>query len=143
GALTVSDADARVADRRRQDDEGWHALDARPALLRQHRAVVRILLTAAEEMAGLHHLLAGLVDRRFLVMDRANDGVVLGAPGHEREMLADLDAGHVGLNRSKRTANHVGSGRFQVPGVELTGPTDEEEKDTVDVLFWTIGVQVR
>ena len=83
---------------------------------------MRILLSAAEQVAGLHHLMAGLVDRRRLVIDRADQRIAVGHLGHQREVLADLDAGHVGLDRLERAADVVGGVGLEVPGVELAGP---------------------
>jgi len=143
GALTVRDADAGVAQRRRQHDERRHPGDARTTLPRQYRAIMRMLLTAAEQMAGLHHLLAGFVDRRFFVMHRAHQSVTPGALGHPREMLADSDAGDTGLNRSKGAADRVRRIGLGIPGIDLTGTADEEEEDTVDVLVRRPCTQVR
>ena len=134
GRLAVADADAGGADRRRQDDERRRAFRPLAAQMRYHRPVMRVFLAAAEEAAGLHHLAAGFVDRRRLVVDRAQDRVAVGRLGHEREMLADFDAGHVGLDRPERPADVVGGVGLEVPGVELAGTADEEEEDAVDVL---------
>src|SRR5439155_22852430 len=60
----------------------------------------------------------------------AHDGVPIGAPGHEREVLADLDAGHIGRDGTEGTADVRGSIGLQVPGIKLTRTTDEEELDT-------------
>ncbi len=55
------------------------------------------------------------------------------ALGHKRKVLANLDSGHVGLDGPEGTANRVGSVGLEVPGIELTGPADQEQEDTVDV----------
>ena len=134
GRLAVVDRDAGVADRRRQHDERRHPVRLRAAQIRQCRAVMRVFLAAAEEAAGLHHLVAGLVDRRRLVVDRAEDGVAVGGLRHEREGFADFDAGYVGSDRPERPADVVGGVGLGVPGVELAGAADQEEKDAIDIL---------
>ena len=95
---------------------------------------MRVFLAAAEKEARLHHLMAGFVDWRRLVVNRAQDRVAVGRLGHEGEVLADFDAGHVGLDRPERPAHVVGGVGLEVPGVELAGAADEEEEDAVDVL---------
>ena len=140
--LAVADADAGVADRPRQDHERRQSTRRAAAQMRQHRSVMGIFLAAAEQEAGLHHLMAGLVDRRRLVMDRADDGVAVGHLGHEREVLADLDAGDVGLDRPERAADRVGGVGLEVPGVELAGAADQEEQDAVDVRRTAAGLDL-
>ena len=92
---------------------------------------MRIFHLPAEEIAGLHHLLAGLMDGGGCVVDGAQDSVAVGHLSHEREVFANLDARGVGLGRPERTANVVGSVRFEIPSVELARAADEEEENAV------------
>ena len=66
-------------------------------------------------------------------MDRADDGVLVGQTRHAWEVLADPDAGDVGLNGPERAANVVGRVRLEVPGVDLAGAADEEEEDATHI----------
>ncbi len=94
---------------------------------------MRILLPAARQVAGLHKLMACLMDRGRLVMHRPHQGIAIGHPGHERKVLADSDAGHVGPDRLERPADRLRGGRLQIPGIQLAGTTNQEKKDAVDV----------
>jgi hypothetical protein len=99
-------------------------------------------LAVSEQMARLHHLLAGFMDRRFLVMDRANESIVLRPLGHSWKVLADPDAGYVGRDRPERPADGVRSVGLQIPGIELAGSANKKEEDTVDILAGVSGVQI-
>src|SRR5262245_34035191 len=94
---------------------------------------MRVLLAAAEQVAGLHQLVASLVNRRRLVVDGTDQGELVGALGHEGEMFAELHAGDVGVDRPKGAADVLGRPGLQVPGVKVTGGADEKEDDTVEV----------
>src|SRR5687768_9800548 len=132
----MADIHPGVADPLRQDHERGDAHALRTPQVRQDRAVVRLLLAESEQPAGLHELVAGLVDRRRLVMDRADDGVAMRELSHAREELADVNAGHSGGDRPERAAYVAGRVRFGVPGVELARAADEEQEDQVDVGVW-------
>ncbi len=93
-------------------------------------------------MAGLHHLLAGFVNRRFFVMHRANKGVAMGLPSHAREVFADAYAGNIGGDGPEGTADGIGRVRFQIPGIELAGTAGQEEKDTIDVPLGSISAEI-
>ncbi len=50
---------------------------------------------------------------------------------HQREVLADLDAGDVGRDRLELAA-HLGRGvGLHVPGIELAGRADQEDRDAI------------
>ena len=65
--LSVANANASVADRPWHDDERRQTVRRPPLQVRHDRAEMRILMTAPEEVASLHHLMAGLVNRRRFV----------------------------------------------------------------------------
>src|SRR5438045_4175876 len=101
--LTVTKRTPRSISRRAsrqlwQQHVGGH-LAALALEVAQHAAGVRVLDAAGEQPAGLHHLVAGVVDGRRRVVDAADQGVLVGVPGHLREDLRNLDPGHVGADR--------------------------------------------
>src|SRR5262249_12407543 len=62
-----------------------------------------------------------------------DDRVAVGHRRHEREVLADFDAGHVGARGPEGAADVAGCVQLQVPGIEMPGAADKEQQDTVDV----------
>ena len=102
--------------------------------LGEHAADVRMLDAALEQAAGLHHLVAGIVDRGGGVIDAADQRELVGVLRHAREILRDLDARDVGLDRLVRPADFGRRVRLHVPGVELGRPADQEQHDAVDVI---------
>ncbi len=132
GPLAVRHVAPRRADRAGEQDVR-RDLPPRPLQLRQGAAVVRVLDPAAEEAAGLHHLVAGVVDGRRRVVDRADQRHLVHLAGQLREDLADLDARHAGRDRPERPADLLGRVGLHVPGVELRRPADQEQQDAVDV----------
>ena len=77
GALAVRQVAAGPAHRPRQQDVG-RQLAATALQVAERAADVRVLDAAGEQPAGLHHLVAGVVDRGGGVIDRA----------HQRELVA-------------------------------------------------------
>src|SRR5437764_1014655 len=53
--------------------------------MRDNGAHVRVLGIAAKQPAGLHHLMAGFMNRRRPVVNRAHDGEAVGQLGQERK----------------------------------------------------------
>ena len=101
--------------------------------LGQHAADVRILDAALKQPAGLHHLVAGIVNRGGCVIDAADDGVFVGLLRHARKILGDLDARNIGLDGIVRPADLDGGVGLHVPGVELGWPADQEQHDAVRI----------
>ena len=128
GGLAVRHLDARVLDRAGDHHEGRH-LVPRAEPLRRHRADVRVLLVGPAKPSGLEQLLAGLVDRRGVVVDRSDERQPVHPGGQPREMLADPDAGNPGGDRPERPPDLGGSIGLGVPRLELAGPADEHQQD--------------
>jgi hypothetical protein len=95
---------------------------------------MRVLLPAAEQPAGLHQLMARLVNRGLIMVKRAHQGVAVGAPSHQREVLANLNAGYIGRDGTERPAHLRGSLGLQIPGVQLAGAADQQQHDTIPVV---------
>ena len=95
---------------------------------------MRVLDAAGEQPAGLHHLVAGVVDGRGRVVDRADQRELVGVPGHLREDLADLHA-RARWSRSAGTARGPRRGRSAWgPRCRCwLGPPTQEQHDAVDV----------
>ena len=134
GVLAVRHVAAGVADRPRQQHVRRHVA-VRTFQLAEHTADVRMLDAALEEAAGLHHLMAGVVDGGGRVIHAADERELVRVLGHAREVLGDLDARDVGLDGLVRAADLGRSVRLHVPGVELGRPADQEQHDAVDVLL--------
>ena len=66
------------------------------------RPDVRRVDAAGEESAGLHHLPAGVVDRRAAVVRRADQRELVGDPGEAGQDLGDLEARDLGGDRLER-----------------------------------------
>ena len=88
---------------------------------------------AGEQPAGLHHLVARVVDRRRRVIDRADQRHLVHHRRQPGEDLRDLDARHLGRDRPERPADLLGGIGLHVPGVELRRPADQEQQDAIDV----------
>src|SRR5438874_13731250 len=95
-------------------------------------ADVRMLDTAGEKPAGLHHLRAGVVDRRGGVVDRAENRVFVSVASHAREDFADLHAGYVGGDWPVGSAHFWRRQRLGIPGVELARAAHKEKHDAID-----------
>ena len=91
GGLAVRQVAAGAADRPRQQHVGRH-LAALALEIRQHAAGVRMLDAAGEQPARLHHLMAGVVNRRRRVVDGADQRKLVGVLGHLRKDLGDPHA---------------------------------------------------
>ena len=107
----------------------------------EHAADVRILDAALEQAAGLHHLVAGIVDGGGRVIHAADQRVLVGVLRHARKILGDLDARDVGLDGLVRPANLDRRVGLHVPGVELRRPAHQEQHDAVGVFFGVDGAQ--
>ncbi len=94
---------------------------------------MRVFHASLEEAAGLHHLVAGIVDRGGRMIHTANDRVFVGVLGHAGKVLGNFDAGNVGLDGLIGAANLDRGIGLHVPGVELRRPADQEEHDAVGI----------
>src|SRR5262249_10217916 len=106
---------------------------ARALEVGQRTADVRMLDPAAEQPAGLHHLVAGVVDRRGRVVDAANQRELVGVRGHLGEDFGDSYARYIGVNGLERPAYLFGRVGLGVEGVYMAGAADEEQHDAIDV----------
>ena len=79
-------------------------------------------------VAGRHADRAGAVGRDGVVR-RADDGELVHDLGHLGQMLADLDAGHVGGDRLELAADALRGFRFEVPHVDGGGAAGQPEHD--------------
>src|SRR5262245_4643702 len=61
--------------------------------------------------------------------DRAENGVTVGHPGQERQMLTDADSWHVGGDRPELAAVAAGCVRLKVEGLVLRWATPHEKLD--------------
>ena len=114
----------------------WAGNSPRPPLqVAEHAADVRMLDAAREEPARLHHLMAGVVDGRGGVIDRADQRELVGVPGHLREDLGDRMPGTLVADRLERPAHLGGGVRLRVPGIDLARPADEKQHDAIDVFI--------
>ena len=81
----------------------------------------------------------GMVAGQHVVIGRSVSGIAVSEGPDDRELvhlasqfwqvLADLDAGHVGGDRVERTAELLGSIRFHVPGVDRAQPAGKKQDD--------------
>src|SRR5205807_515729 len=95
GRLAVRHVAAGAAHGAGDEDVGGN-LAATALEVAQDAADVGMLDAAGEEPAGLHHLMAGVVDRGGGVVDGADQGELVGQAGQAREDFADLHARNAG-----------------------------------------------
>ena len=96
---------------------------------RAHRwiaaAVVAVVGAPRQRIARLHG------DRRMVAgraVDGANNRQLVHQLRLQRQMLADLDAGHAGRHRLVRSANLLRRQRFRIPHVDVTGSAGEPDQ---------------
>src|SRR5262249_16665758 len=118
-----------IADGSGEDHERGPARSGWPAQVGKHTAVVRELDVALEQAARLHELLSRLMDGRRPVVDGPDKSGLIRPLCHLREKLAQVEARHARLDRPKWPANPRWCVRLGVPGVDVTGATDQEQKD--------------
>ena len=94
---------------------------------------MRVLDPPREQPAGLHHLMARVVDRRRRVID--GTGPATTCPSSSRAWGRSRGSGPPApWSRSAGTGRgSLGSVRLHVPGVELGWPADQEQQDAIDV----------
>ena len=102
---------------------------------------MRVFYAALEEAAGLHHLMAGIVDRGGGVIDAADDRVFVGVLRHAREIFGNFDARDIGLDGLVGAADLDRGVGLHVEGVELGRAAHEEQHDAVGVFFGVDGAE--
>src|SRR5262245_17541641 len=95
---------------------------------------MRMFQAVAEQVTGLHQLMASFVDRRACMVDGAQHGEAVGHLRHAREMLAKLNARDVSTDRLEAAPDGIGSVGLRIPRIELARSTHQEQQNTVDVL---------
>ena len=135
GGLAVRQVAAGAANRLRDKNVGRH-FAAAALEIAEDAAFVRMFDAAGEEPAGLHHLMAGVVDGGGRVITAADERILVGVFGHLRKDFADLHSRHVGVDGLERPANLIGRLGLRIPGVDLTGAADQEEHDGVDIVVF-------
>ena len=133
GRLAVQRAGAGVADRPGQDDVG-RQLALRAEHARDDAAGVRLDAVGVEVVAGHHPALAVLVRRAGLwcrLRISATLSIIRAMSGKCSQIWMPV---HVGLDRLELAA-HLGRGvGLHVPGVEVAGRADQEDRDAVLML---------
>ena len=130
---TVRQVAAGAADGLGNQDVGRH-LAAAALEIAEDAAFVRMFDAAGEEPAGLHHLMAGVVNGGGGVVTAADERILVGVFGHLREDFADLHSGHVGVDGLERPTYLIRRLGLRIPGIDLTGAAHQEEHDGVDVV---------
>ena len=120
----------------------WHVA-FRPLEFREHRTHVRVFDSALKQAPGLHHLMAGIVDRGGCVIEAADKRILVGVLRPAREIFRNLDAGNVRADRFIRPTNLDGGIRLGVPGVELRRAADQHQMDAVDVFLAVVNRALR
>jgi hypothetical protein len=107
----------------------------RPFQFPHDAAKVRIFDAALEQATGLHHLMAGVVNRGGGVVAASDERIFVRVLGHAREIFRDLDAGYVGVDGLVWPANLDWSVGLGVPGVQLRWTTHQHQVNAVDVFL--------
>ena len=141
GCLAVADADAGAVNGSGNDGKGRSARDSGTFPLRQHRPEVRIFAAILKQPAGLHQLMAGFMNRRRRVMDRAHDGKLVRPRRHPRQVFAELDAGNARADGSKRPTNIGGRIGLWIERIDVARPADEKQQNAIDVFACGGGAQ--
>ena len=76
-----------------------------------------------------HHPVAGPQVLGLAVAHRADDRALIGDARHPRHVLADLDAGHIRVDREERPPHVLGGVGFEVPHVHVGRPAREGIRD--------------
>src|SRR6266516_1252483 len=95
---------------------------------------MRIFLAFLEQPAGLQELMTRLMNRGGFVVDRAENRIPVGHPGHERKMLTDLDARNIGGDGPKGPPHLIRGLPLRIPSVQLAWSANQEKDDAIDVL---------
>ena len=96
-------------------------------------ADVRMFDAAGEESAGLHHLMAGVVNGRRRVIYAANDAEFVGVFGRLGEDLGDLHPGDFGAD-GLEWPSHFGRGiRLRIERIQLARAADQKEHNAIYV----------
>ena len=92
---------------------------------------MRLHAVGVELVASHHPPLAVFMTGPGLVMQAANQRDLVHHASHLREVLADLNARHVGVDRRELAPYLRGSFRLHVPRIDLPRRPDEEDRDAV------------
>ena len=130
GRLAMQRSRSRVADLTGQHDRRRQRA-ATAEDFRDHRATVRLHTIGVELVAGHHPPLAVFVAGPGLVMQAANQSDLVHHASHQREVLADLNARHVGVDRRELASNLRGCFRLHVPRINLPRRPDQKDRDAV------------
>jgi hypothetical protein len=104
------------------------------ALVPGHDAPVRRVFDArAEQAARLHHLVAGVVNGRGLVVGRPHERDLVHHRGQAGEDFRHEYARHIRFDRPERAANLGRGVGLHVPAVDLRRCPDEEQHNAVHV----------
>ena len=105
-----------------------------------HGADRRIGQAGQQRPPRLHPLLSRFV-LRVLVIEGTDEGKPVRLPGHAREQLRDPDARDVRRYGLVGPADLGRSLRLDVPGVQLRGAADEQEKDAARLVAGVDGAE--
>ena len=84
------------------------------------------------EVAG-EHVVVGRAVVGVVMAERADQRELVHLPGRARQVLADLDAGHVGGDGLELAAKLGGRVGLQVPGVDGAQAAVQEQEDQRDI----------
>ncbi len=136
--MTVREVASGRADRPGQEDIG-RSVVSRPFILGHDTAILRVLDTAAEQPASLHHLMARVVDGRRGMIHAPDQRHLIHHRGQPGKDLGDLKARHLGRDRPERAPDFLGCIRLHIPGIELGWAADQKQQDATDVAISRYG----
>ena len=114
-------------------DVVWNTRLVRPSKPRGERAHRRVTAAVGERwrlrqrVAGLHG--GGVMIAAFPAIHGADQGQPVHDTGLQRQVLAHSEAGDLGVDRPKRTANLDGGTGFGVPRIDVAGTAGEPEEN--------------
>jgi hypothetical protein len=125
---SVTHAEVASPLRRARDGDEVRQIAGAGQLPADDRAVARIDERRHGAVAGVDVLGAQLVPGQR-VADAAQDGEPVGTTGQPRQVLAHLDAGHVGVDRPELAAKLRGRVRLHVERIHVRRAAAEEDED--------------
>ena len=92
-----------------------------------------MLYSRRKQLAGLHHLVTGVMNRRSGVVNRTDNGKLIGEFGRPRKNFGNLHSRHFGAYCFKGATNFLRGVGLGIESVDVARATHQKQKDTIVV----------